>query len=386
MTFLAVASLLLALIPAVLFRRNLSVYRPPPALAAGPLPAVSVLIPARNEAAAIQAAAESVLASVGVELELLVLDDQSSDDTAARVRALAARDDRVALLAGAALPAGWAGKQFACFQLACAARHDLLVFMDADVRLTPAALRQLAAFLAASGADLASGIPRQETGTALERLLIPLIHFLLLGFLPLGRMRRSVDPAYAAGCGQLFIAQRTAYREAGGHEAIRASWHDGIRLPRAFRAAGLMTDLCDVTDLARCRMYHSAGAVWHGLAKNAGEGLASPRLILPATVLLGVGQVLPFALLAMHAADPLLAAVSGAAVAASYYPRWLGWRHFHQDGLSALLHPLGVLIFLAIQWFAFLRGLAGQPPQWKGRVRVLPEAPQPRQQAVSLDR
>ena len=123
---------------------------------------------------------------------------------------------------------------------------------------------------------LLSGFPHEETGSWLEKLLIPLIHFILLGFLPLGRMRLSKSPAFAAGCGQLFIAQRSAYESAGGHAAIRSSLHDGILLPRAFRRAGQTTDVFDATNLAECRMYRSAKEVWLGLLKNAGEGMASP--------------------------------------------------------------------------------------------------------------
>jgi hypothetical protein len=166
-----------------------------------------------------------------------------------------------------------------------------LAFVDADVRLAPDALARLAAFLRSGGADLISGVPEQETGTFAERLVIPLIHFLLLGFLPLHRMRASRHPAYGSGCGQLFMARRDAYEKMGGHAAIRNSLHDGLTLPRAFRQAGLMTDICDVTRLASCRMYRGFAELWNGLAKNATEGLAAPATIVPATVPLLGGQV-----------------------------------------------------------------------------------------------
>ncbi len=150
----------------------------------------------------------------------------------------------------------------------------------------------------------------QETGTLVEKLVIPLIHFVLLGFLPLARMRRSRHPAYAAGCGQFFLARRSAYEAAGGHTAIQGSLHDGITLPRAFRAAGFRTDLCDMTEIATCRMYQSARDVWLGLAKNATEGLASPGMIVPATAFLLGGQVLPFALLAAVGLAPTSGSMS----------------------------------------------------------------------------
>ena len=226
-----------------------------------------------------------------------MLDDHSDDRTAAIVEELAEADDRVRLVSAPELPAGWCGKQHACWVLAREARHPLLVFLDADVRLAPDALARMAAFLSASGADLASGIPRQETGTLLEKLEIPLIHFILLGFLPIRRMRKSRRPSFSAGCGQLFIARADAYHQCGGHGAIRETFHDGIRLPRAFRAAGFKTDLFDATDLATCRMYRNAREVWYGLAKNAGEALAAPGMIVPMSLILLGGQVLPLVLL-----------------------------------------------------------------------------------------
>ncbi len=145
---------------------------------------------------------------------------------------------------------------------------------------------------------LISGFPRQVTLTALEQLLLPLMHFLLLGFLPLIGMRKLLNPAFGAGCGQIFVADREAYRRAGGHAAIRSSRHDGITLPKAFRRAGIMTDLCDATEVASCRMYHNAHQVFFGLLKNADEGLASPGRILPFSFMLFVGQVLPVLLFA----------------------------------------------------------------------------------------
>jgi hypothetical protein len=373
MVGLAASVFLLAVIPALLFRANLRAYRPPPAApepsGAATRPAVSVLIPARNEEATIGAALRTVLASRGVELEVLVLDDQSEDETAEVVSEIARQDSRVRLLRGQPLPPGWCGKQYACRVLARSACHPLLVFLDADVRLAPEALARLAAFLDLSRSDLVSGIPHQETGTLAERLLIPLIHFLLLGFLPLARMRRSLHPAYGAGCGQLFLARRSAYEASGGHEAIRASLHDGITLPRAFRAAGYPTDLCDLTPIASCRMYRAAGEVWRGLAKNATEGLASPGRILPATALLLGGQVLPPLLLAAGAWLPVPAAcLALLAAVASYYPRFAGAGRFRQSWLGALLHPAGVLLLLAIQWHALIRSARRRPAAWKGRT------------------
>lgn len=373
MVFLATMACLLALVPAIMVWRNLKAYVPPPPVStreSDDLPAISLLIPARNEEQTIRASAVAALASVGVRLEVLVLDDHSEDETAAIVRTLTAQDPRLRLLAAPPLPAGWCGKPHACAVLAHQAQYPILAFMDADVRLAPHGLARMASFLRASGADLVSGIPRQEARTWCEQLLIPLIHFLLLGFLPFRRMHHSRHPAYGAGCGQWLMTYRRAYEMAGGHAAIRASLHDGLTLPRAYRAAGLMTDLCDATDLATCRMYQRARDVWHGLAKNATEGLAAGRTIVPATVVLLGGQVLPFILLGMGVfgvLSPLAMGLTALAVGSSLYPRLAIRGRFRQSWSSVLLHPVGMLVLLAIQWVAWWQALCGRPSDWKGR-------------------
>ncbi len=376
---LIITSVLFALVPALLFRANLR------ALCSAPLPPGRTGIPAslradprRNEEAAIGEAVRAALQNQGVEFEVVVLDDHSEDRTAAIVEELIATDERVRLVRSPELPAGWCGKQHACWVLAREARHPLLVFLDADVRLAPDALARMAAFVSASGADLASGIPHQETVGLLEKLVIPLIHFILLGFLPIRRMRRSRQPSFAAGCGQLFIARAQAYHRCGGHAAIRDTLHDGLKLPRAFRVAGFKTDLFDATDLATCRMYRTAGEVWFGLAKNAGEALAAPAMIGPMTAVLLGGQVLPRdpapsgSLLLARAVADLAITLALAATAAAYYPRLAAVWRFRQSLLGAILHPLGILLLLAIQWFAFLCNALGRPSTWKGRPYPTP--------------
>lgn len=369
---LVILALVLALVPVALFSWNLFLVCAPGSArrdeSRGGQELISVLIPARNEVLRIGAALESILANRGVALEVIVLDDHSTDGTDVIVRNEAARDDRVRLERAPALPAGWCGKQHACHVLAGRARGQWLVFMDADVRLAPDALKRMVGFMRESGCSLASGVPRQLTGTFMERLLIPLVHFVLLGFLPVWRMRRCTKPAYAAGCGQLFIAEARSYRQVGGHAEIRLTLHDGIKLPRLFRRHGLRTDLFDATDVAACRMYERAGEVVQGLIKNAHEALASRIMILPMTLVLFGGQVLPWLLLSTW---PVLTVegrwMSLAAAGLTLLPRLLAAWRFRQSWRSALLHPVGIMVFLALQWIAFVRNLLGRPTAWRGR-------------------
>jgi len=359
---------ILAAIPALLFLWNLALYTRPPA-PSGCEP-VSVLIPARNEEHSIAASVRAALASRNIDLELIVLDDHSEDSTAEIVKRIAAEDKRLRLVAAPPLPPGWCGKQFACSVLADLASKPVLCFLDADVELTETGLARMIGALRRRNSGLISGFPRQVTLTALEQLLLPLMHFLLLGFLPLSAMRRVLNPAFGAGCGQIFVADRQAYRRAGGHAAIRSSRHDGITLPKAFRRAGIMTDLCDATHVASCRMYHNAHQVFFGLLKNADEGLAAPGRILPFSFMLFIGQVLPvllfgyaWTLIPSHA----LRLLSTLALAASYLPRLIAAFRFKQPLLAALFHPLAILMLLAIQWYSLLRSVLRMPATWKGR-------------------
>lgn len=366
MTVLAMVSLFLAILPTLVYLRNRSLFRPPGP--PGPRSAVSVLIPARNEASGIAACLQSVLANEGVELELIVLDDASTDGTADVARAV---DPRVRVEPAPPLPPGWAGKQHACYTLSRLARHDRFTFLDADVRLTPDALARMIAFQQTSRASLVSGFPRQETGTLLERLLLPLINWLLVCYLPISVMRRKHHASLGAGCGQWFLTTREAYEQVGGHShpMVRGSFHDGVTLPRAYRQAGLMTDLCDATELATCRMYCSAGAVWRGLAKNAREGMAGPIGIWVWTILLFGGQILPWVVLLMTRWEEhrvaswlvLAAGLLGLCIRVDC-ARW-----FRSSQPVALVHPVSILLLLTIQWDAVVRCWLGRPVGWKGR-------------------
>jgi hypothetical protein len=360
-----------AAVPAAMFWINLNRYREPE-LAVDSNARISVLIPARNEEASIEAALTAALRSTGVNFEVIVMDDASTDRTPEIVADLALRDARVRLEHAPALPDGWNGKQHACWELARSARYDVLCFVDADVRLAPEALARMAASLDRANAALVSGFPRQITGTWMEWLLLPLIHFVLLGFLPLTRMRAGTDPAFAAGCGQFMMVQRSPYFAAGGHAAIRRTMHDGLLLPRLLREAGFRTDLADITRFATCRMYTSASQVWNGLAKNATEGLAAPARIVPVSLLLILGQVAPPVLLVWSCARrgtsiPLIAfALIGTLCA--WAPRMLAARRFQQDWRSAALNPLGILLLVILQWYALTSKLLGHKSAWKQRT------------------
>ena len=361
-----------AALPAGMILANLREYKPLPEPILRTVPTVSVLIPARNEELNIRAAVESILQSEGVNFEVLVWDDGSTDATADIVRSIAMNDERVSFVEGTPPPLGWAGKPFGCWSLAQRAKNDVLVFMDADVRLRggEALARMSAAFLRPELA-LLSGVHWQRVETLSEVMIIPLIHFVLLGFLPLGRMRATTDPRFAAACGQLMLFRKRSYFEVGGHEVTRGSFHEGIGLARAFRNAGKLTDLFDATAVAACRMYSGAGEVWRGFAKNAHEGLASPKSVLPFSILLFCGQVLPLLFLLFGNLDPLSARWAFIALALGVASRGALAFRFKQPLVGALLQPLAVCLLLLNQWYGALRFCVGKPVEWRGRFLIL---------------
>lgn len=370
---LACFALLLSALPLLMFCKNMPLFCDPieqlDVEAKEHQPGVSLLIPARDEEASIADCLQAALASDAVDLEVIVLDDNSEDQTAAIVQSFCDQDQRVKLIQGQELPEGWNGKQYACYQLAEAASKDHLAFIDADVRLANHCLAKLAHYLADHDLGLVSAFPRQITASWSEHWLIPMMHFILLGYLPLERMRQMADPSLAAGCGQLFLTTAEAYQEAGTHEAIRNSRHDGIMLPRAYRTAGLMSDVLDGTDLAEVRMYEGVAQVTRGLLKNASEGIAKPKLIVVFSVLLLGCSLLPLGVVIAAAMTHQWIALSIAVVALimGQVPRLYAAAKFRQSWFGALCHIPATTVFVCLQWQALLNQLTGRKVAWRGR-------------------
>ena len=338
---------------------------------AGARPRVSVCIPARNEERNLDAAVGGALASDGVDVEVLAYDDQSTDRTPAILSSLVARDGRVRALPTAPLPDGWNGKQWGCQRMGEAATGEWLLFTDADVRLSPDCLARAVDEAGRLRAALLSTVPAQETGTWMERMVVPLIHWMLFSWLPMPRMRTTDDPATSAGCGQFLLVRREAWVRAGGHAAFRDSMHDGIKLPRNVRRAGLHTDLYDGSESVRCRMYRGAAQTWRGFTKNAYEGLGSPAVLGVFTLLEAGGILLPWlwlpwALVAGGMPSWSVALATSAIAAQLVQRALLAWR-FGQPWECVAFHPVSIALLLAIQWRSWWLHLTGRRA-WRGRT------------------
>ncbi len=352
-------ALLLATFPATMGVANLILSRPARGTPA-PGSLVSILVPARNEEANIAACLEAALASRDVAIEVVVMDDGSTDRTAEIVRGFAARDPRVRLEAAPPLPPGWTGKVHACARLAEAASGTHLLFIDADVRLAPDAAARMAGHAAQHGIGMVTGVPRQIIGGLGEALTVPMINFLIFCYLPGGGRAFTKRDGLAAACGQLMLVERRAYDAAGGHTAIRHLLHDALQLARRMRAAGHATEIVEGADLAACRMYASFGECWRGFIKNAREGMATPIGLPIWTAMLAGAFLWPFALLPGTWAFIAIALGLAMRAAVTFRVREPWW--------TIPLHPLAVAVALAIQWTALVRGLMGKREAWKGRA------------------
>lgn len=331
----------------------------PPAVAA----AVSILVPARDEAHRIAPTLRSLLAQRGLDdVEILVLDDRSSDGTADVARRTGDGDPRLRVLSGRTPPAGALGKPHACGQLSAAARGEILVFVDADVVLAPDAVAAAVAVLRGpEPLALLCPWPRQVVAGPLARLVQPLLAWSWLTTLPLRVAERSARPSMALANGQFLLVEADALARAGGWDAVRGAVLDDIALARAVRAAGGRTGVADGSALASCRMYDSGRDLHEGYRKSLWAAFGSP-----------VGSVAVAAALLLVYVVPPAAALGGSRVGATGYAAAVAGRLLASrfcaapSRWDAAAHPVSVLAtvgLLVSSWVGRVRGTL----RWKGR-------------------
>jgi chlorobactene glucosyltransferase len=339
-------------------------------------PLVSLVSPARNEARSIRRCVESALASTYPRLEVIVVDDHSTDDTAAIVRSLAARDARLRVVTPPPLPAGWFGKQWACAAGARTAAGAVLGFMDADTWQSPDLITRVVNAMETRGAELLSVLGTQEVGSFWERIVQPQVFAIMLqrfGGTELVNRSRSVSQKIANG--QCLWFRRAAYDALGGHAAVRDKVAEDLALAQlAFRSGHTTALVLGLAQLST-RMYTSLRELIEGWGKNiyAGGRDAMPlgalgRAIYPLLLVTpGLFGLVPPIVLALG----LLGVVGhGALVWASIaFAANLVWWVLVYTWLRisptyALLHPLGAAMML---WIALWSIVRGRRVRWKER-------------------
>ena len=348
---------------------NTALLRRPPANLPTVTRSVTVVLPVRDEEAQVGGCLAALLAQRGVDrLRVVVVDDGSTDRTAAVVRSVA--DERVHLLTAPPPPPGWLGKPHACAVGATASsgsRDEVLVFVDADVRLAPDALAAAIALLDSSGLDLVSPWPRSLAQGPAERLVQPLAPWLWATTLPLRLAERSSRPSLAAANGQFLVVTRAAYDRAGGHGAVRGEVLEDIALLRAVKRAGGRGVPVDGSRLAECRMYDGWPALREGYAKSLWASVGgSPVASTAAAAVLTAVYVGPAAAALRGSRAGLLGWVAGVAGRAVVAARTGGrvWP-------DSLAHPLSVLLFDLLMVRSVLGHRRGTL-QWRGRAVAAP--------------
>jgi len=333
---------------------------------------VEVLIPARNEARNIVDAIDSVLEeSVGHQgrVRITVCDDGSKDGTRELIEEHYRSREEVRLLEGKGLPSGWVGKPFACQQLLENAEGELLLYMDADVRLEPGGLGRLLSLLeGAPHARVVTAVPRQISVGAFERLVMPLLILTYTSWLPLRLVEWGRDDRTVAANGQLLMMRRNDCERLGGFESIKHEIVDDVAFCRLAKRSGLKVVFADGFLIARCRMYDSAASVFQGFSKNMYEGIGGSVISLVLVTALYLGAfVVPYVALALGLTlFPSLFFPAAAAVVFNLLLRACLAVRFRQPLEGVLTHPAGVLALVAILFNSFRWSIRGRS-EWAGR-------------------
>lgn len=326
---------------------------------------VSILIPARNEEANLSDCLNAVLRQGETICEVLIYDDHSTDQTAQIIRDFAARDARVRAIAPVALEPGWCGKNFACWQLANAAKGKWMLFIDADARLAESAAAQMVEEMKQRQLGLLSCWPGLQMISFWERALMPTLNFVVFATFcaPLSLLARLMPyPSLGIAHGACLMFNRESYQRVGGHSAVRDQIFEDTRLAQLWRARGERGLCLDGQDVVSVRMYSSFKEIWQGFQKNfflAFKHEFSFWLYLAFRVTF---LLLPFVLCVLAPNRAVFLAAAAILLA-----RFILALRFGHPLISVLLHPLLEVILLALGLSSWQRCKSGRGVTWKGR-------------------
>ena len=257
---------------------------------------VSVLIPARNEERNISNILKSLHTQSYQKLEIVVYDDDSTDHTAEIILKCKKDDPRIKLIAGKTLPDGWLGKNHACHQLAMEAQGKYFLFLDADVSLTIGAIENAIAELKENELKLLSVFPKQLMLTLGEKLVIPMMNWILLSFLPLFLISKSKKNSLAAANGQFMLFEAETYRKYWFHEKVKNIPVEDIQIARLMKQELLKIQTYLSDEQVQCRMYTSYRTALNGFVKNVSEFFGGSKTIMSLFAFISTFGFIPFLL------------------------------------------------------------------------------------------
>ena len=338
---------------------------------------ISLIVPARNEGRNIRRCVEALLAQSYPNIEVIVLDDRSEDETPQILAELAAQDSRLKVLQGQPLRAGWAGKPHALVQAAAAAQGDWLCFIDADTFAQPDLIAATLSTAIGRRADLFSIFTGQDLVTFWERVVMPLVFTSISVSYPPKRVNDPHKPDAIAN-GQFILIRRAVYEAVGGHESVWDQIIEDQALAQVVKDAGHRLVLADGREFARTRMYTSLPEIWEGWTKKIYLGLADRLGLLVAG---GLGLFLSNIVLLAWPAGAAIWLLNGggwqaalALIQAVLFIGYLLWqrvlanRGLDVPGIYAVLLPVASLLLGAMMWASTLQVLSWRGVTWKGRT------------------
>lgn len=264
-------------------------------------PLVSVLIPARNEEANIENCLNSVSSQSYHNIEIIVLDDNSNDKTYYLAKKASEKNNKIKIVKGEELPEGWKGKNWACNLLQGHAKGEYLLFLDADVTLAPNALNYALHLFNTFNLDALSSFPTQITNSLGEKIVVPLMKWLLLSFLPLKLVYTSKNKSFIAANGQFLMFKRAAYNFIGGHKVVANNVVEDMEFALLLKQNGLKLMTTLGNDAVFCKMYDSYKSAYWGFSKNYFQGFkVSPIRFMALQILFLSLFVFPFFLTLIH--------------------------------------------------------------------------------------
>jgi chlorobactene glucosyltransferase len=339
-------------------------------------PKVSVLVPARNEEQNIRACVQSLINQDYPDFEVIVLDDESTDDTGKILAQISEQFHHLVIIKGHNLPAGWTGKNWACHQLSVTAKGEFLLFTDADTIHHPLTLKEGISALLSQNADLLTVIPYEKLGSWGEKILLPYLFFSCLAFFPIGIAHRLRNSALCFAIGQFMFFKRSAYLQIGGHERIKGVVMEDLNLGRMIKKAGLLWRMADGGLRVQCRMYHNFYETWKGLSRFLFLGYDNNILQLfvvwAVTGMVVVGPILALILRASGA----MKSIPYWAITITIFLEWLLWAlaywRLRIPILLSFFFPVTYLLNFAATIYSGFLTMTGRTT-WKGRPMAKPE-------------
>lgn len=335
-------------------------------------PLISVLIPARNEEDNIKRCIISLTKQDYKNIEILVLNDNSTDNTAGIVTQLSEKDSRIKLYNGKKLEKGWMGKNYACHQLSKYARGDYLLFTDADTLHFPDSISSALACLLRYKLGALSVFAKQIMVTIHERMMVPFGGYMILCFLPLYLIRKSKNPLFCTAIGQFILFKKEVYEKIGGHESVKSEVLEDIKISKRVKECGYKFMIFDGRNNLYCRMYKNFMEVVRGYSKVLFAAFDYKIYIISvAMILMSAVFLFPFIMLPLGIVfrwPIIILDLIILQIIIILITKIIFSIRFQCKAVDILLHPLSIVYLILIAMNSIFSTVSGAGVDWKGRV------------------